>query len=135
MQYFKYWVASWSTKYRSLLNHTFLHQRSLTSVVFNGLKTLDTIGNCQRPVFSLRVSPHNMHKITNLWKFGLNWSKLRDNINNVRTNYPGGVTRSCVLSDAWFWDLKILILRYRNQIRGKWFLSRKLRYFRGTRFS
>ena len=29
------------------------------------LKTTDTIGNCQRPVFSLGVSQH-MHKITNL---------------------------------------------------------------------
>ena len=29
------------------------------------LKTLDTIGNCQRPFFSLDVSQH-MHKITNL---------------------------------------------------------------------
>ena len=29
------------------------------------LKILDTIGNCQRPVFSLSVSQH-MHKITNL---------------------------------------------------------------------
>ena len=29
------------------------------------LKTLDTIGNFQRPVFSLGVSQH-MHKITNL---------------------------------------------------------------------
>ena len=34
------------------------------------LKTLDTIGNCQRPVFPLGVSQHYMHKITNLWKFG-----------------------------------------------------------------
>ena len=43
------------------------------------LKTLDTIGKCQRPVFSLAVSQH-MHKITNLWKFELNWSSnLRDN--------------------------------------------------------
>ena len=30
-----------------------------------GLKTVDTIGNCQRPVFSLGVYQH-MHKITNL---------------------------------------------------------------------
>ena len=43
------------------------------------LKTLDTYGNCQRPLFSLGVSQH-MHKITNLRKFELNWlSKLRDN--------------------------------------------------------
>ena len=32
------------------------------------LKTLDTIGNCQKPVFSLGVSQH-MHEISNLWKF------------------------------------------------------------------
>ena len=42
------------------------------------LKTLDTIGNCQRPVFEHLVYL-NRHKITNLWKFELNWSsKLRD---------------------------------------------------------
>ena len=60
------------------------------------LKTLDTIGNCQRPVFSLGVSQH-MHTITNLRKFELNQSsKLRDN--NERKITP--VTRRCVLSDA-----------------------------------
>ena len=32
---------------------------------FDNLKTMDTIGNCQRPVFTLGVSQH-MHKITNL---------------------------------------------------------------------
>ena len=38
------------------------------------LEALDTFGNCQRPVFSLGVSQH-MHKITNQWKFWLNyWS-------------------------------------------------------------
>ena len=66
------------------------------------LKTVDIIGNCQRPVFSLGVSQY-IHKITNLWKFELNRSsKLQDN--NERKNTL--VTRSCVLSDAWFWDLK-----------------------------
>ena len=69
------------------------------------LKLKDTghyFGNCQRPVFSLTVSQH-MHKITNLWKFKLNRSsKLRDK--NGRKNTL--VTRSCVLSDAWFRDLK-----------------------------
>ena len=48
-------------------------------------KTLDTIGNCQRPLVSLSVSQH-MLKITNLWKFELNWSsKLREN-NRRRKN-------------------------------------------------
>ena len=43
------------------------------------LKTRDTLGNCQRPVFSLSV-PQHMHTITSLWKFELNWlSKLQDN--------------------------------------------------------
>ena len=40
------------------------------------LKTLDTFGNCQRPVFSLTYFSigvtHHMHKITNLGKFKLN---------------------------------------------------------------
>ena len=40
---------------------------------------METIGNFQRPVFSLGVSQH-MHKTTNLWKFELNWSsKFGDN--------------------------------------------------------
>ena len=66
------------------------------------LKKMDTIGNCQRPVFSLRVSQH-MHNITHLWKFELNWSsRLREN--NKRQNTL--VSRSCVLSDACFRDLK-----------------------------
>ena len=48
-----------------------------------------------------------MHKKTNLWKFELNQlSKLRDN-NNERKNTL--VTQSCVLSDAWFRDLKLQI--------------------------
>ena len=47
-------------------------------------KKLDTIGNCQRPVFSLCVSQH-MHKVTNLRIFELNWSSnLREN--NERKN-------------------------------------------------
>ena len=60
------------------------------------LKTLDTIGNCQRIFFTVGVSQH-MHKITNMWKFELNRSSnLRDN--NERKNTL--VTRSCVLSDV-----------------------------------
>ena len=60
------------------------------------LKTLDTNGNCQRPVFSLGVSQH-MHKITNLWKFELNRStKLGDNIERKNTL----VTRSCAFRFA-----------------------------------
>ena len=42
-------------------------QQSVGSRVFTPvfLKTLDTIGNCQKPVFSLAVSQY----LTNLWKF------------------------------------------------------------------
>ena len=64
--------------------------------LFIYLKTVATIGNCQRPVFSPGVSQH-MHKITNLWKFELNRSsKLRDN--NERKNTL--VTRSSVRLDG-----------------------------------
>ena len=54
---------------------------SLESDTINGLSlnTLDTNGNCQRPVFSLGVS-HHMHQKTNLWKFELNLSsEFQDN--------------------------------------------------------
>ena len=44
-----------------------------------------------------------MHKINYLWKFELDWSsELRDNYERKNTL----VTRSCVLSDAWFRDLE-----------------------------
>ena len=43
------------------------------SIIQAALKTIDTCGNCQRPVFSLAASQH-MQNITNLWKFELNWS-------------------------------------------------------------
>ena len=66
-------------KVRYVTNRS-LKRRGFGVLVFDCLvlKTLDTIGNCRRPVFSLGVSQH-MYKITNLWKFELNWSsKLRD---------------------------------------------------------
>ena len=57
------------------------------------LKVLNTFGNCQRPVFSLGVS--HKHKITSLWKFGLNWSsKLRENDERKNTL----VGQICLLS-------------------------------------
>ena len=70
--------------------------------IYNMYMTLDTCGNCCQ---SSLLSQH-MHctKIINLWKFELNRSsKLRDN--NGRKNTL--VTQSCVLSDAWFWDLTL----------------------------
>ena len=91
------------------------------------LKTLDTIGNCQRQVFSLDVSQHT-HKITNLWKFELNWSsKLRDI--NQRKNTKLCAFR-CLISKP-----QVLNLRSRNQIRRELLLSRKLYHFRGSRSS
>ena len=60
----------------------------------NPLKTLDTFGNCQRPVLSQwwdtpsentglwRFPDSPMHKITNLWKFVINVAKE----NNGRKN-------------------------------------------------
>ena len=50
-----------------------------------------------------------MHKVTILWKFELKnccLSKLRDNYERKNTL----VARSCVLSDAWFWDLNIVLM-------------------------
>ena len=78
------------------------------------LKTLDTIGNCQRPVFTFGVSQHKP-KITNLWKFEHNWSsKLQDK--NERKNTL--VTKLCAFR-CLIWGPQNLILRSQNQIRGK----------------
>ena len=49
------------------LVQTFLEQQLMIQGcgLYFVLKTLDTIGNCQRPVFSFGVSQYN-HKLTNL---------------------------------------------------------------------
>ena len=76
------------------MNTNFKFIENKYDIVF--LKAVDTIGNCQRPVFSPGVSQH-MHNITYLRKFELSRSsKLQDN--NERKNTL--VTRSCMLSDA-----------------------------------
>ena len=99
----------------------------------NMLKALDTIGKCQRLVFSFGVSQH-MHKITNRWKFELNCSsKLQDN-NGRETTL---VTQSCVLSVSWFRGIKILFWGLKIKFicfMWKLLLYRKLCYFRGSRF-
>ena len=96
------------------------------------LKTLDSIGNCQRPVFSLGVSQH-MHKITNLWKFVLNWSREKscERIMEEKTSLSHKLCAfRCLILRP-----QILNLRSQNQICGKLLLSWKLHYFRGSRFS
>ena len=96
------------------------------------LKPVDTIGNnCQRPVFSLCVSQH-IHKITNLWKFELDWSlELRDNYE--RKKHPCH-TKLCAFR-CLILRPQTLNLRSRKQIRGKLLLSWKLCHFRGSCFS
>ena len=117
----------WSIPAMSFL--TIAHQT--TSRASTCLKTLETIGNCQRPVFSLGVSQH-MHKITNLGKFKLNRSsKLRDNYK--RKKHPSHrklCAFRCLISRP-----QILNLRSQNQISGNILLSQKLLHFRGSRFS
>ena len=94
------------------------------------LKPVDTIGKCQIPVFSLGV-PQHMHKITNQWKFELDWSsELRDNYERK--------THCHMKLCAFRWLIsrpQILNLRSRNQIRGKLLLFRKLLHFRRSSFS
>ena len=134
------WFSNWSRLYNeeslfhSSLNNkpngTIWLDRFIPSLLFT-LKTVDTIGNCQRLVFTVGVSQHK-HKITNLWKFELNRSSnLWDN--NERKKHH------CHTKLCAFWCLisgpQILNLRSRNQIRGKLLLSRKLRHFRGSCFS
>ena len=62
-------LLSWLKIITSVSKALFNHKRSI-KIIYEHLKTLDTIGNFQRPVFSLGESQH-MHKITNLWRFEL----------------------------------------------------------------
>ena len=99
---------------------------------FTYLKTLDTIGYCQRPLFSLGVSQH-IQKITNLCKFELNWSsELRDNYE--RKKHPCH-TKLCAFICMPDFETSSSKLEVSKQIRGKLLLSQKLRHFRGSRFS
>ena len=108
-----------------------LHSCTCSLFLHFYLKTVDTIGNCQRLAFTVGVSQH-MHKITHLYKFELNQSsKLRDN--NERRKHP---CRTKLCAFRWLISRpQVLNLRSQNQIRGKLLLSRKLWHFRGNRFS
>ena len=57
------------------------------------VKTLDTFGNCHRPVFSIGVSQLK-RKLTNLWKFGLHWSSKLPEIKERKNTL---VAQICVL--------------------------------------
>ena len=120
--------SSWqflTRKYRFTVPWFYIVQQNVYT------KTLDTIGNCQIPVFSLTVS-QQMLEISNLRKFELIWSsKFWDN--NERKKHPCH-TKLCALR-CLISRPQILNLRSRNQICGKLRLSRKLRHFRGSRFS
>ena len=113
-------------------NFNLIHSvQSYKSLIFSVcaalcLKALDTFCNCQRPVVPRGIS-QQMNNITNLWKFELNRSsKLRDN--NGRKNTL--VIRSCVLSNAWFWDLKIkflgLEIKFKNHVTSEGAVSRNV---------
>ena len=104
----------------------------LRSLLWSCIKDAWTLMvNCQKPVFSLGVS-QQVHKITNLWKFDCNWlSQLRDNDERQNTL----VTRGCMLSDAWFQDLKSNSEVLKSNSWKITFFSRKLCYLRGSRFS
>ena len=69
-----------------------------------------------------------MHKITNLWKFELNWSlKLRDNYERKKP-----LSHEVVCFQMLDFETSNLILRSWNQIRGKLLLSRKVLHSEGA---
>ena len=112
-----------------ILERNFSFSYMKTNVI--DLKAVDTIGNCQRQVFSLGQSQH-MYKITNLWKFELDWSS------ELRANYERKKipchTKLCAFRFL-ISRPQILNFRSQNQIRGKLPLSRKLCHLRGNCFS
>ena len=106
---------------------------TILKICFMSLQTLETFGSCQRPVFSLGVFQHNMHKITNLLKFRLNWSSmLRDN-NGRKKNTLSHEVVCCQMLD--FGTSKSNSEVSKSNSWKIILLSRKLSYFRGSRFS
>ena len=87
------------------------------------LKSVYTIVNCQRPVFSLGVSQH-MHKITceNLSSIGRRSCEI-----TMKEKHPYH-TKLCAFR-CLIAIPQILNLRSRNQIGEKLLLSRKLQHF------
>ena len=81
-------------------------------------KNLHTYGNCQIPVFSHLV---NLNICTKLCLFELNWSSILRNNNGGRITL---VTRSCMLSDAWSRDLKILFWGLEIKVKVTFLLSK-----------
>ena len=101
-----------------------------SSLMGNLLKTLDTIGNCQRLVFSLGVSQH-IHKITNLWKFELIGHRSCKIIMKEKTPLSHEVVCVQML------DLETSNSKSEVSKLNLWelLLSRKLHHFGGSHFS
>ena len=93
----------------------------------SSLTALDTFGNFQRPVFSLCISQHHMHTITNLGKFGSFGHWICKRIMKEKT--PLLHYFECFQMHNKGPRLKSFIIQVRN------YLSQKLRYFRGSNFS
>ena len=109
----------------------------LFAIIWHYLKTLDTIGNCQRLVFTVGSS-QQMHWITNLWKFELNRSpKLRD-INERKNTIVAPWLHKVVCFQML--DFETSNSKSEVSKSNSWKItslssSRKLRHFRGSCFS
>ena len=71
---------------RLLLSKMMFYNNTFPFNFLYGLEgKVSILGDCQRPVSSLGM-PQYMHKIINLWKFGLIWSsKLQENNQRIKT--------------------------------------------------
>ena len=92
------------------------------------LKTLDTFGNCQRPVFSLGASQQYAQNSNPVKIWTQLVSKLRNN--NGRKNTL--VTQGRVLSDAWFKHFNTLLKNYVTSERA---ISHNVLYYQQLSFT
>ena len=100
--------------------------------VKNVLKTLDTIGNCQRLVFTLAVSQH-MHKTTVKISVKIWAQSVVEVARIMKEKIPSSHEVVCVqMLDFETSNSKSEVSK---SIRWKLLLSRKLHYFRGSCFS
>ena len=94
------------------------------------LKTLDTIGNCQRQVFSLRVSQH-MHKLTNCGNLSSICRQSCEIVMKETTPLSGKVV--CV--QMLYFETSNSKSEATKSKSWNIILSRKLHHFSGSRFS
>ena len=117
----KYFIIEWEvTSFSKIMSGSRFSQRFILSTALPCL------------LFWVITNSVHMHKMTNLWKFELNWlSKLRENNGKKNTL----VAQVGCFQMPWIRDLSWGLQFNSNILVRNYLFSQKLCYLRGNRFS